>query len=150
MPTQEHADRLARIIESTGLAQPVQAKFADGRINVLCRVPDNNSKPWTDIVERLLIATEQEQVWQSHFCRHYFLKEVNGQKKMVWGWNISIQSYDMTAALDIIAKVFRGDPIRGSNIELTEFPLAGTTSAKTQRLVRSIGDGDFHPAKSGR
>jgi hypothetical protein len=148
MPTQDHANRLGKIIEGTGLAQPVLGNFADSRINVLCRVQDSNSKPWTEMIERLLLSTEQHKTWQAHVCKHYFLKEVGNQKKMVWGWNISIQAHDMNASLDIIAKVFRGEALQNTQFELTEFPLAGSPSTKTKRLVHSIGDGDFHPGKS--
>lgn len=160
MSSKAHAERLARALESTGLAQAVTNTLAENRINVICRVPSSNESKWTELIRNLLIATEEESdqlhAWLSHICRTYFLKELDsGEKKLVWGWNISIQSTTMTASLDAISKVIRGEAIRkGSRRkEETEFPLVGASDSRNS--VRPGGKGarpstgDFHPLKSG-
>lgn len=158
MTTKEHAEKLARALEATGLAQPVNATHAENRIQVLCRVPPGNEEKWIKLIETLLIASLDEakelHAWQNHICRNYFIKELeNGSKKLVWGWNVSIQSKEMGHSLNLILRLLRGEPIRVvPNRELTEFPLHGATASrnapKNGKGVHTVGDKDFHPART--
>ncbi len=156
-----HADRLARAITLTGLAEPVQANgLADDRINVLCRVPKGGESAWTELLHKLLVTTESQKKfahsWQVHICRHYFLKEVEGEKKMVFGWNISIQSQDLTTALEYLMRTIKGEapPSQTAN-EVDEMPLSGVTGMRNMPKTKggkgayTIGgsEGDFAPAK---
>lgn len=158
MVTKDHADKLSRALQSSGIAQPVQATHGENRISVMCRVPKDNEEKWIKLVERILMAADDESgelhAWQTHICRNYFLKEFDGGvRKLVWGWNVSIHSKEMGASLNMVIKLVHGEPIRTvSNKELSEFPLHGASNdrnaPKKGRGVHTIGDGDFHPAKS--
>ena len=130
MSSKAYADRLARALELTGLAQPVNASYAENRINVLCRVASGAEAKWTELLRKVLLATEAESgqahVWQAHICRHYFLKEVEREKKLVFGWNVSIQSQDMGTSLDYLMRTLKGEPIRVNPVnETEEMPMTG-------------------------
>lgn len=157
MVTKEHADKLSRAIESAGIAQPVQATHGENRVAVMCRVAKDNEDKWIKTVERILVASLDEagelHAWQTHICRNYFIKETEGVRKLVWGWNVSIHSKEMGAALNLVIKLIHGEPIRTvSNRELNEFPLHGASSdrnaPKKGKGVHTIGNGDFHPART--
>lgn len=158
MSTKAHAERLSRALESTGLASPVNATFGEGRVAVLCRVAGSNEAKWAGLVRDILIASLDEagevHGWQSHICRNYFIKEVEeGDRKLVWGWNVSIHSKEMSLSLDMIVRVIKGEPIRTNRTnELQEFPLVGATVNRNTVVkgkgVHTIGNGDFHPARS--
>lgn len=153
MSSQAFADRLARALESTGLVQPVQSSFADNRVNVLCRLQAGNESKWVEVVKKILIAAEQERgavhAWQTHICRNYFLKGDN----LVFGWNISIQSQQMSSTLDVLSRLIRGEPIREKAPveELEEFPLHAPANRgvpnEKGKGVRNIGKTEFHPAR---
>lgn len=158
MSTKQHAERLARALESTNLAQPVKITHAENRVNVLCRVTEGNEKKWVELVSNILIATSEEagepHNWQSHICRNYFLKEDGGGPKLVWGWNVSIQSQNMSISLDAVIAVIKGKTLRvkGSPRELDEFPLHGASPNRNApgpsgKGVHTIGEREFHPAR---
>lgn len=157
--TKDHADKLSRALESTGLAQPVSATHSENRIQVLCRVPAGNEEKWIELVKNILVAALEESkevhTWQNHICRNYFIKEneETGDRKLVWGWSISIHSKEMSSSLNMLLKVIRGQPIRNvSSRELKEFPLVGADAnrniPKGGKGVHTIGDKDFHPART--
>lgn len=133
MSSKEHANRLARALEGTELARAVNATHVDGRINVLCRVSAGSEGKWAELIRCMLLSTDSEQgyahSWQAHFCRHYFLKEVEGEKKLVFGWNISIASPQMSDSLDYLIRVVKGEkPNRTAmtNGEIQEMEMSGT------------------------
>lgn len=127
MPSKEHAERMSRALEGTGLAEPRSASFGENRIAILCRVSKDNEPSWIELITKILIGASLSAnsaiSWQCHICRHYFLKETDGEDKLVWGWNFSVQSREMTPALDAIIRLLKGQPLDTSNKELTEFPL---------------------------
>jgi len=162
MSSKAHAERLSRAIELSGLAQPVSAVHAPNRVNVLCRVAQGNETKWTELLRKILLATEAEQeqahAWQAHICRHYFLKEVDGEKKLVFGWNISIQSQEMSSSLDVLMRVIKGEPtpVRSSK-ESDEMIITGLTGERNvptrpgQRGAFTVGGkNDFRPTGAGR
>lgn len=156
MSTKAHSERLSRALESTGLCETVSNSFGENRVAVLCRVKgDGNEKKWVALLHRLLLAAEEESkethAWQCHICRHYFLKGQN----MVWGWNVSFQSKEISISLDLISRILKGQSIRLVNRnEVTEMPLHGATAdrgmVKGGKGVHTIGNGDFHPMKTGK
>jgi hypothetical protein len=125
-------------------------------------VAQGNETKWTELLRKILLATEAEQdqahVWQAHICRHYFLKGDEGEKKLVFGWNISIQSQEMSASLDILMKVIKGEPPRvRSSQESDEMIITGLTEDRNvptrpgQRGAFTIGGkSDFRPTGAGR
>ncbi len=154
MSTQAFADRLSRALETTGLCQPVNATFGENRVAVLCRVKEENKKKWTELLHKILLIADEESeevhAWQCHFCQNYFLKD----QKMVYGWNISIQSREMNISVEMISRALKGLPLRNTNKrELDEFPLHGApadrNAPKGGRGVHTIGgsNGDFSPGK---
>lgn len=154
MSSQAYGERLARALEATGMCEPVKVSYGEGRVAVLCRVKQEKEKQWVDMLKKVLVASEEEakevHAWQCHFCKNYFLKGDN----MVWGWNVSIQSREMSHSLDKVSLVIKGQPIRvASNREVEEFPLFGApadrNSPKNGRGVHTIGGkgSDFSPGK---
>jgi len=165
MSSKAHADRLAKALEGTELAQAVQSAFSENRINVLCRVGKGAEPKWVELVQRMLISTDMEakqaHAWQAHFCRHYFLKESDGQKKIVFGWNISVQSADMSTSLDFLIRVIKGEEpgARTQQIsgQVDEMPLSGVTGERNAAKVPggkgaySVGGrNDFRPTVGRR
>lgn len=157
MVTKDHADKLSRAIEATGLAQPVSASHSENRVQVMCRVAKENEERWLKMVESVLVAgldeSNEVHAWQNHICRNYFIKEdsTTGSRRMVYGWNFSVHSKEMGHSLNMILKLLRGEPIRVvSNRELTEFPLQASpnrNAPKNGRGVQTVGDRDFHPGR---
>lgn len=157
MSSQAYAERLARALEGTGLCETVSANFSENTVGVLCRVKADNEKKWAELLTKMLIASEDESkevhAWKCHFCRRYFLKEVGGDRKMVYGWNFTIQSNEMSISMDMLMMVIKGQPIRiTNNRELDEFPLHGASAdrntPKGGKGVQYSGQGDFHPLRS--
>lgn len=158
MSSKAHTERLARAISGTGLAEAVAASFGDNRVAVLCRVKDTNMKKWLEVVTNVLLGAQSEAQeihrWQCHICQHYFLKEVNGQDKLVWGWNFSIQSSEMTLSLDVVIRVLKGLPPREfPQNEVMEMPMLGAppdrNAPKGGKGVHDTKGGrDFHPLRS--
>jgi hypothetical protein len=159
MVTKEHADKLARAIESAGLAEVVSATHSDNRISVMCRVSSGKEDKWVQMVRSILIASLDEakevHAWQTHICRNYFIKEneETGDRKLVWGWNVSIHSKEMGLSLSMVTKLVHGEPIRVvNNRELKEFPLHGApvdrNAPKKGKGVQTIGNSDFHPGRT--
>lgn len=155
MSSMAYAERLARALESTGLAEPVKATHGEGRISILCRVTEGNEKKWIELVRQLLIAAQEDKNWQAHICRNYFLREdPDIGYKLVWGWNVSIHSLNLTIALDDVVSIVKGKPIKitGPAKEITEFPLVGASPTRNMpnasgKGVYTIGDREFHPAR---
>lgn len=154
MSSKAHGERLARALESTGLCEPVNIHFGEDRVAILCRVQQDKEKQWVDMLQKVLVAADSEagevHAWKCHFCKNYFLKD----NKMVWGWNVSIQSREMSHSLDKISMVMKGQPIRAtSKKEVEEFPLFGApadrNSPKNGKGVHTIGGKgtDFSPGK---
>ncbi len=158
MSSKAYADRLAAALQGTGLVEPVQSTYAENRINVLCRVNKGAESQWVTLLQNMLLATEAEakqaHAWQSHFCRHYFLKGDGADRKIVFGWNVSIQSASMGTSLDYLIRVIKGEApgARSKALagELTEMPLAGASSErgkyKNNKGAFTIGGSDdFKP-----
>lgn len=160
MSTKAYAERLSRALESTGLVEPVNATHSEGRVAVLCRVAQGNEKKWLELVKNILVnaidESKEVHAWQTHLCRNYFIKETESGRNLVWGWNVSVHSREMSHSLDVIIKIIKGQAIRstGSKRELEEFPLHGASadrnSPKNGKGVHTIGGkaGDFSPARS--
>lgn len=159
MVTKEHAERLSRALESTGLAQPVSATHNDQRVSVMCRVNSGNEEKWINLVRIILVTTLDEEkeihAWQAHICRNYFIKEIEGgDRKLVWGWNVSIHSREMSLALEMLIRVIKGQVIRTTKPgEVTEFPLYGASPNRNAptaggKGVHTLGDREFNPART--
>lgn len=131
MSTKEHAERMSRALEGTGLASPVSANFGENRVAILCRVPRDNEAHWIELITKILkganLSAKSAIPWQCHICRNYFLKEVNGDDKLVWGWNFSIHAREMGPALDAVIRLVKGQPLDPNLRELEEFPLRASS-----------------------
>lgn len=157
MSTKEYAERASRALEGSGLAEPVSATFGENRIAVLCRIHKNNEKKWLALITKIMMAAQSESkeahAWACHICQNYFLKEVHpGDQKLVWGWNFSIQSKEMGAALDRIIRLIKGQPLEVNKNEVMEFPLHAPkdrNAPKQGKGVHTVGgsQGDFSPAR---
>jgi hypothetical protein len=164
MSSQAYAERLSRSLESTGLAEVVKTSFGENNISVLCRVKQGSDGEWVKIVERLLLAenaaarSHSPVAWASHICRRYFLKDFPEGQKMVFGWNVAIQSGDLHNSLDAISRVIRGESYqRSKSGELEEVPLVGVGPSRQAPKKDGPGKGkgaytiggsnDFNPSK---
>ena len=152
------ADKLAKLIQGTGLATPREVMSGDNRVTVLCRVTENNEKRWITLVTNILMAAEDSategNTWKAHICRNYFLKDDEDGRRLVWGWHVSLHSTEMAETLQIIAKIMNGEPVkvvRSEGREIEEFPIyasadRGKVNSKGKG-VHTIGGSDYHPAK---
>lgn len=155
MSSKEYTDRMVRMLELTGLVEPKTSNFGENRISILCRVNKENETRWIELITKILISADisaKDPVnWQCHICRHYFLKEMEGENKLVWGWNFSLQSREMGAALDNIVRVIKGQPIDTHPEELKEFPLYTSTNRNITKHGKGVhtigGSDDFHWGK---
>jgi hypothetical protein len=160
MSSQAHADRLGHAITGTGLAEPVNANFMDNRVSLLIRVKAGVEQQWNDLIKNILILTEffnkETHSWHAHICRTYFLRQVGKEKKLVFGWNITITAMDMDTALNEVVRVVHGgdpEPSEENPNELTEFPLVG--APRNRNIPGSTGKGastiggssDFRPPR---
>lgn len=149
MSSKEHADRLARALESTGLCQAVKTNFGDNRISVMCRIAKDEDHSWIDLVTRMLFSASAEEgsrhEWQSHFCRNYFLKEdiATGTKKLVYGWNISIQSAVISKSLDCLIRVIKGEAPGAYSKSVEGEVMEMDLNASPNRGMNNNGKGAF-------
>lgn len=161
MSNKAYAERLARALERTGLCQSVNATFGEGRVSVLCRVPGESEEKWIALVKNILMggldSAGEAYAWISHICRNYFIKESDtGERKLVWGWNVSIHSIGMPDALDVLSRIINGQPLRANGSkELTEFPLHGAppnrgTGDKGKGAYTIGGSQDFSVTRSNK
>lgn len=132
MSTQAYADRLAKAVVSTGLAESINNTFSPDRVSILLRVKQGVDAKWIEVVKNILIATDTHSkdahAWHAHICRTYFLKP---GKVLVFGWSITVTSQDLTHALDDIVKVVMGgspEPVTVPVGEIEEFPLIGASA----------------------
>lgn len=155
MSSKEHAQRLSNALNRTNLVTVRQEHFDANLLRMLCRVQKGMDEKWVAMVRSLLVATEHERgephQWSIHICRHYFL--MGDEKKLVYGWNVSINSSMMSESLDYIIRILKGEPAKrekNPNNELTEVQLQGTATRNTPnpkgKGAYSIGTGQtFRP-----
>jgi hypothetical protein len=152
------SEKLARLIQGTGLASPREVLFGDNRVTVLCRVTEDNEKKWISLITNILSAAEDSSTdgnpWKAHICRNYFLKDDENGRRLVWGWHVSLHSPEMEQTLQIIAKIINGEPIKIANMtgkEIEEFPIYASDSRgkvnSKGKGAHTVGDSSFHPAK---
>jgi hypothetical protein len=160
MSEQAYADRLQNALNRTGCIETVEAKFGPDRVNVLFRVKAGLDNKVLEVVKNVLVATEYNTKyahrWNTHACRVYALKEIKGERKLVYGWNLSIISNDMGNSLDVIIKVIQGanpEPqISEEHPEFEDIPLIGAPPERNApgengRGAHTIGGkaGNFRP-----
>ncbi len=101
-----------------------------------------------ELINQILTAGEyiegHAHSFQAHVCKNYFRKQTSeDEKKLVFGWYISIQSNSMTESLDVIIKAIKGtmpeEP--ASRKEVTEMPLG--TRARELNAPNEKGKGGW-------
>jgi len=136
MSSQNHAARLAHMLNSTSLAQAVNQMFREDQVSVLFRVRQGSEASWNTLMKSLLRA-EKYQIegtpkWKADISKPYMLKD---NDTMVFGWRISIHSPDMSAALDAVNAVLKGEPVTPQlGGEIMEMPFSGM-EGKSDRNV---------------
>lgn len=153
MSSQAHADRLSQALDATGIFETVRASFQPEQIIVLGRVQKEKKGRWIDLLERLELASDTvsglPQAWRSHLCQRYFLKEFQEgetvKKRIVFAWNISIQSSNMDASIETILKVLRGEIVSVALPgEVEEMPMTGVDHERN--VPNEKGRGAYHIA----
>ncbi len=147
MSSKAFADRLARALEGTGLVQAVDTNYGEHNIRVLLRVLKDQEPRWIELIRRMLLSAraehEQAHAFQLHICRTYFLKEIDGQQRLVFGWNVSMQAGEMQISLDFLIPVIKGEePGKRSNPggETMEMEFSGPVST---RIPNPRGKGGY-------
>lgn len=147
MSSKAHVDRLGKALENTRLVQVVRSDFSHDSIRLLVRISPGADSAWTGVMENILRAQElieeQAHVFQAHLCKNYFLKAFDDGRKLVFGWNVSIQSNLMTESLDVIVRAIKGnlpDVIQSKN-DVMEMPLS--TNAKELNAPNENGRGGW-------
>lgn len=129
MSSKAHADRLSKILVSSSVCETVKVDFTSDQVRILLRVAAGAEAVWTQLIDRVLTASEilsgQAHGYQAHVCKLYFRKQIGSEKKLVFGWNFSIQSGSMSESLDVIARAVRGNLPEASQArgEVEELPL---------------------------
>src|SRR5262249_9364520 len=149
-----------RALESTHLVQVVNSAYGDNQVKVLCRVVKDADAHWIQLVERVLIATELEQSqahgWVVHICRMYFLKDTDRGRKLVFGWNVAVQSTELGISLDFLSRVIRGEapevlsqkrPNETEEMEFTGMSGDRTPSPGGKGAYTIAGKSDFRPPR---
>lgn len=148
MSSKAHAERLAKALESSALCQAVSVTHTHEQVRVILRIAPGAEGSWTGLVDRILTAGEyiegHAHSFQAHICKNYFRKQMpDGEKKLVFGWYISIQSGSMTESLDVVIKAVKGsmpdEPAARS--EVTEMPLG--TRARELNMPTEKGRGAY-------
>lgn len=160
MSSQAYVDRLAHAFASTGLVEPVNNTFGDNRVSILLRVKNGVDQQWNDLIRNILLATDffakEAHAWNTHICRTYFLRQVGKEKKLVFGWGITITSSAqvMGSSLDEVIRVIHGgspEPVSDNPHELDEVPLIGANremnapGATGKGAYTVGGKSDFRP-----
>jgi len=102
MSSKAHVDRLAKLLEATGMCQTVSKNFGENTVSVMLRVGKGNEKPWIRLIRNIRLLEKARrggpEAFQVHICRHYFLRD-DEEQTLVYAWNLSIQSSVMTEVL---------------------------------------------------
>jgi hypothetical protein len=124
---------VAEAVQATEIADVLKATGDGGKIHLICRVHDKRA--WCAIVEYVLARKGD---WGDHICQQYFMRN----NKLVYGWNVIINSKDILAAAKDAAKLFKAGVAVISQIqaapvgrELTSFPLVGASSRRNAKIV---------------
>lgn len=148
MSSKAHAERLAKALESSSICQAVNVTHTHEQVRVVLRLAPGAEGTWTQLVDRVLTAGEyiegQAHSYQAHICKLYFRKSMpDGEKKLVFGWNVSVQSGSMTDSLDVVIKAIKGTlPDAPEAIEETkEMPLG--TRARELNAPNEKGRGGW-------
>jgi hypothetical protein len=147
MSSKAHADRLAKILVSSGICETVKTDFTPDQVRILMRITPGAESIWTQLIDRVLMASEylegQAHGYQAHICKNYFRKKVNGEAKLVFGWYFSIQSVSMSDSLDVVSRAVRGNlpEMPADRGEIEELPLA--TRVKELNLPNENGRGGW-------
>jgi len=152
MSSASHAERFSTALQRTELFEVVRSTYAANQISVVGRVVEKGKQRWVEVVERLEKASEfysgLPQEWKSHICQRYFLKDIGEDRKIVFAWNISIQSPNMDLALESIERALKGESltVRAPG-ELDEMPMTGVFHERN--LPNEKGRGAYHIASQG-
>lgn len=159
MSSKAHADRLAKALESTDLCQTVKADHTHDQVRILVRIASGSESVWTQMIDRILTASENiaghAHSFQAHICKNYFRKQLpSGEKKLVFGWYVSVQSNSMSESLDVAIRAIKGSVPEAPDSdkpEIEEMPLM--TKARELNAPNEKGRGahsvggkkDFRP-----
>ena len=91
------ADRLAHVINSLGCLQVTNQTLGAKDVSFLCRETD---RPLLLMVLEYFLTHERG--WKSFFGQKYFMKEVRGVDRLVFGWYLAFKSDDIVSAMERI------------------------------------------------
>lgn len=146
MSSKAHAERLAKALESTDICQVVQDDHTHDQVSLFIRIAPGAEGVWTQLIDRVLTAGEYitglAHSYNAHICKRYIRKQVGDERKLVFGWNISIQSGSMTESLDVVIKAIKGTlPTERATGETEEMPLS--TRARELNTPNENGRGGW-------
>lgn len=148
MSSKAHADRLAKALESTAMCQAVDVTNTHDQVRVVLRIAGGAEGVWTQLVNQILTAGEyitgQAHSFNAHICKNYFRKQTaEGERKLVFGWYVSVQSNSMSESLDVIVRAIKGSlpDAPEERKEVTEMPLS--TRARDLNAPTEKGKGGW-------
>lgn len=144
----EYGKGLAKIINSTGLAEVVRVNESDTQLALLYRVKDK--KTWLALVEYML---NRKTCWDAHICQQYFMRG----RSLVYGWNFILEPEgSMEAALTEISTLIERGMVEMPKLvgrgQINSFPLVGASSRRTAAItfdVRAPGPARGGPSQKG-
>lgn len=93
---EDAARKVSEALNQLGCVSVVQVRMKVDQISFHCRIPEE-----MDAIRLIYQLCLQEDGWQSHFCKKYFL----GGDGLKYTWGLSFRSRDISAAADRICRV---------------------------------------------
>jgi hypothetical protein len=141
-----NADKLADALALTGFITVVRKSESENSVRLLCRVSDKRA--WCSVLEYVLVRKKD---WTEHVCQQYFLKDT----KLVFGWNVIVNSDNTSKAVDNFCRLLRGikTTTKSKVPESSDtMPLMGASHRRNAPLVfdpRQPGPGRGGPSHKG-
>ncbi len=149
MSSKAHAERLAKALESTSICEIVRTDHSHDQVRILLRLSAGAEGAWTQAIDRILTAAEfitgKPHIYNAHICKNYFRKQVSsGEKKLVFGWYVSVQSNSMTESLDVVIRALKGSlPAKPANRDDEDWEMPLATKARELNAPNENGRGGW-------
>jgi hypothetical protein len=123
---EEVTQTVAQALNALGIIEVVEVNFRSDQIGFTCRARSEG-----DAIKIIYQLLSQEEGWQSHLCKKYFLQD----RQMRFGWNFSFRSDDIQQAgrrIAAILKLFKTQyldtpaPLPGMGGGAYEVPMEGS------------------------
>lgn len=91
-------DRLASVLERSGLLTVLQKEGSAGSATLLCRLSEGAEEALTEQGGLIHLLLREEKDWSSHICHRYLLRGESKEKsRLAVAWNFSFSAADEEA-----------------------------------------------------